>query len=132
MLIAILMFIFAKFLSPMFFGQIWSHNLDFFKFTKISLRGTLLHAHCSFNVYFFKILLFHIFWANLVPKSEVLQIYWNLVQRQRAICFFDFNVYFFKIFVIHIFLANLLPKLEVLQNDWNFVEEYIAVCLLRF
>ena len=36
MLITILMFIFPKFLSLMFFGQIWSHNMDFFKLTEIS------------------------------------------------------------------------------------------------
>ena len=73
-LICNLMFCFPKFLSPTFFGQTWSHILDFFKLTEIWLRGTLLHACYSFNVYFFKILFIYIFWANLVPKSEVLEI----------------------------------------------------------
>ena len=36
MLITILMFIFAKSLSLMYFCQIWSHNLDLFKLTEIS------------------------------------------------------------------------------------------------
>ena len=49
-------------------------------------RGTLLYAYYGFNVSFFKILFIHIFWANLVPKSEVLQINWNLVQAYIAIC----------------------------------------------
>ena len=64
----------------MFFGQIWSHNLYFFKLTEILERGTLLYAYYIFNVYFFKIILIHIFWANLVPKSEVFEIDLNLVQ----------------------------------------------------
>ena len=65
----------------MLFGQIWSHNLDFFKLSEISKRGTLLYAYYSFNVYFFKKIFHHVIWANLVPKSEVLQIDLNLVQK---------------------------------------------------
>ena len=61
MLITILMFIFPKFLSFMFYGQIWSHNLDFFKLTEISQRGTLIYAYYSFNVYFFKLFVSYIF-----------------------------------------------------------------------
>ena len=72
--IKILMFVFAKFLSLIFFGKLWSNNMNFFKLTKISLRGALLYTYYSFNAYFFKILSIHIFLANLVPKSKVLQI----------------------------------------------------------
>ena len=68
MLIAILMFIFSKFLPLMFFGQIWSYGLDFFKLTRISWRGKLLYAYYISEVYFFKILFIHIFWAKFGPK----------------------------------------------------------------
>ena len=74
MLNAVLMFISSRFFSFMFFGQIWSQNQKFFKLTKIWYRGRSLYAYFDFNVYFFKIFVIHIFWANLVPKSEVLQI----------------------------------------------------------
>ena len=57
-----------------FFGQIRSQKLKFSKLTKIWLMGKLLYPHFEFNVYFFKILFIHIFFANLVPISEVLQI----------------------------------------------------------
>ena len=77
MVIMILTIMFPKFLSLMPLGKsgplIWS----FFKLTKIAL----LHAYYSFNIYFFKVLFIHFFGANLVPKSEVLQINCNLVQR---------------------------------------------------
>ena len=66
--ITILKFIFSKFSSDTFFGQIWSQHLKFSKLTEISYRGTLRHAYYNFNVYFLKILLFIQFWANLVPK----------------------------------------------------------------
>ena len=49
-------------------------NLKFSKLTEIWYRGTLLYVCYDFNVYFFKILSIHIFGANLVLKSEVLQI----------------------------------------------------------
>ena len=50
-LITILKFIFPKFLLLMLFGQIWSHNLVFFKLTK---GCTLLYAYYSFNRFFFQ------------------------------------------------------------------------------
>ena len=56
----------AYFLKP--------QNMKFFKITEIWYRGVLLYAYNDFNAYFFKIFVIHIFWANLVPKSEVLQI----------------------------------------------------------
>ena len=74
MLITVLMFIFSKNFSFIFFWQIWSQNLKFFKLTEIWYLGILLYAYFDFDVYFLKIYVIHIFWANLVPKSEVLQI----------------------------------------------------------
>ena len=40
----------------------------------------MLCAYYDFNVYFFKSFVSHVFWTNLVPKSNVLQIDWNLIQ----------------------------------------------------
>ena len=74
MLITVLMFIFSKFFSFILFGQIYSQNLKFFKLNKIWYRGKLLYAYFDFNVYFFKVFVVHIFWANMDPKSGVLQI----------------------------------------------------------
>ena len=46
----------------------------FFELTEIWYKGTLLYAYFDFNVYFFKIFVINIFWANLISKPEVLQI----------------------------------------------------------
>ena len=64
-----------------FLVQIWSQNLKFFRLTEISSRGALLYAYYHFITYFlklyvnynrklsfFKIFLFKILWANLVPS----------------------------------------------------------------
>ena len=74
MFITVLMFIFFKIIFIHILRQIWSQNLKFFKLTGIWYRGRLLYAYFDFNVYFSKILVIHIFWTNLVSKSEVLQI----------------------------------------------------------
>ena len=126
MIISILMFIFSKFFSFIFLGQIWSQNLKFFKFTEIWQRGRLPYAYFNFNVYFFKILFIYIFGTNLVPKSEVLQIGWNLVQVDYHMLISILMFVFFKILFIHIFGANLVPKSEVLQIDWNFVPVFLT------
>ena len=56
----------------------------------------MLYAYFDFNAYFFKILVIYIFWANLVPKSEVLQINWNLVQTYIAIWLLQLLTLFFQ------------------------------------
>ena len=75
------MFVFSKFLLFIHFfaSQIfWFQNLKFSKLNEILSRGTLLYSYYDFSVCFFKIVLkIHIFWANLVPKSENLQIKGN-------------------------------------------------------
>ena len=82
----------------------------------MSYRGALLYTYYNFNVYFFKILVIHIFWANLVPKYEGFQIDCELSYRGALLyTYYNFNVYFFKILLRHIFWANLVP--EVLQID---------------
>ena len=60
MLITVLMFIFSKFFSFIFLGQIWFQNLKFYRFIEIWCKGTLLYAYCDFNVYFLKSLVIHI------------------------------------------------------------------------
>ena len=85
MVISILLFVFSKFLLFIFssgkFGpKIWRSS------NWLKCCTGVLYAYYNFNVYFFKILIIHIFWANLVPKSEVLHFDWNLVQRYIAIC----------------------------------------------
>ena len=69
MVIAILMFFFSKDFSFIFFGQIWSQNLKFYKMTEISYSDTLLYDYYDFNVYFFKIFVSHIFWDKFAPKT---------------------------------------------------------------
>ena len=93
MLVRILTFIFS-----IFFGQIWSRNLKYFKLTEITYRGTLLCAYCNFDVYFFKIFVIHIFWANMVPKSIVLQIYLNMIQGYN--CYILISILMFIFWVI--------------------------------
>ena len=55
MLITILMFIFSKVLSVIFFGLIWSQNLMFSNLTEILFKGTLLYADYEFDAQFFEL-----------------------------------------------------------------------------
>ena len=77
MLVTVLMFIFFKFFSFIFLGnfgpKIWSSS-NWQKFPT--------GVHCYVVI---------IFWGNLVPKSEVLQINWNLVQVYIAIYLLHFK-----------------------------------------
>ena len=68
MLITILMFVFSKFLSFIFFAQIWSKNLKFSKMNEIRYRGTLLYAYYDFNVYVFKIFVSHMYLGKFCLK----------------------------------------------------------------
>ena len=81
MLITVSMFIFSKFFL---FGKFGPKK--FFKLTEIWYSDRLLYAYFNFFVYFFKIFVIHTFWENLVAKSAVLQINWNLIERYIAIC----------------------------------------------
>ena len=80
MLILTLTFIITKFFSFIFLGQVWSQNLKFFRLAEIWYRGSLPYTSLESNFFSFKILFIHIFGANLLPKSEVLQIDWSFVQ----------------------------------------------------
>ena len=97
------------------------------KLTEIWYKGTLLYANYDFNVYFFKIFVINIFWANFVPKFSKLTGIWYSGTLLYA--YYDFKVSFFKIIFIYIFWANLARKFEVLKTDRNFIKRYIAICL---
>ena len=116
------------------FWPIWSQKLKFSKFTKIWYRGTLLYCNFESNVYFFEILIIHIFWGKFGPSQNLkLSKLTKILYRGTFLyAYCDFNVYFLKIFVIHIFWSNLVPKSEVPQINWNLIQGYIATCLLRF
>ena len=64
---------FVLIFTLVFVGQIWSQKLRFSKLTKIWYRGTLLCTYYDFNVYFSKIFVTQLFWANLVPIFKVLK-----------------------------------------------------------
>ena len=82
-----------------------------------------------------KFLTITFFWANLVPKSEVLQIIWNLVQGYIPICLFRFWCLFFRNFCHSYFLDKFDPKI------WRFpgklkvdtgVHCYMHITILMF
>ena len=68
MLIIILMFIFSKFLSVIYFWIDLVPKFKFSRFTEISYRVTLLHAYYDFSVYFFKIFVADIILGKFCPK----------------------------------------------------------------
>ena len=128
------MFIFPRFLSLMFFGQIWSHNMDFFKLTEISLRGTLLYVYQDSNIYFFKIFVSHIFVDKFGFKI------WSFLNwlkfRTLLYRYYDFNVYFIFFNCCHsynfgqIWSQNqMFSKLTQIATD---VHRYIFISNLIF
>ena len=131
MLISILLFIFQIFCHLYSFSQIWSQNLKFFKLTEIWYRGRLPYAYFDFNVYFFKILFIHSFREKLVPKSEVLQIDWNLVDYHIliSIVMFIFSKFLWFIFSLGKFGPT---KSDVRQIKWNLVQGYIVYAYFDF
>ena len=60
--------------------------------TKTWYSSTLPYPYFKFYVYFLKFLSFIFFLANLVPKSEALQINWHLVEVHLLYSYYDFNV----------------------------------------
>ena len=71
MLITILMFIFSIFLSFIYFGQIWTQNLDFSKLTNWLKFDTRAQCYMLIRVLmcnFLKYLPFIIFWGKFLPK----------------------------------------------------------------
>ena len=59
----------SEILSFIFFGQIWSQNLDFSKLTEIWFRENLLCAYYDFKVRFFKILVCHLLMGKFGLKT---------------------------------------------------------------
>ena len=70
MLIAILMFIFSKIFSSIFFGLIWSQNLKFFILTEIWYRDSLPYTYFDFNVFFQNFCHSYFLSENLVPQNQ--------------------------------------------------------------
>ena len=114
MLITILTSVFSKFFPFIFF---WANLAKFFNFTEISYRGTLLYTYYDFNVCFFKIFVIHIFWVNLVPKSEVLQINWNLAYGYITMWLLQSQCLFFRNFCHSYFSGKFGPKIWS-SSDW--------------
>ena len=69
MLISNLLFIFSKWVSFIFLGQIWFRNLKFFKFIEIWYIGRLVYAYFDFIFYFFKFFVIHIRSGKFAPKN---------------------------------------------------------------
>ena len=89
--------------------------LKFFKLTEIFYRGILLYAHYNFNVYFSRFFVIHIFWANLDPKSGVLQLTNWLKFDARAHCYMVITVLmcnFLKYLPFIFFLGKFHPKIN--------------------
>ena len=74
-------------------------------------------------------------WANLVPKSEVLQINWNLVQGYIRMCLFRFYCLFFQNFCHSYVLGKFGPKIYSSPNKLKFdtgVHCYMVIMILMF
>ena len=85
------------------------------------VRGTLLYAYYNFNIYFFKIFIIHVFFANEVPNHEVLKINWNLVQGYIVICLLRFLMFIFSKFLRFIFIGQIWSqniKFSKLTKIW--------------
>ena len=100
--------------AEVFFGQIWFQKQKFFKLTEIWDMGTLLYTRYDFNVYFFKILFIHSFWANMVLKSVDLQIEWSpysgTCYKLIAVLVFIFSKFLSFIFFVLIWSQNQLKS----------------------
>ena len=121
MLMTVLIFIFSKFFSFIFFRQIWSQNLKFCKLTKIWYRGRLLYAYLDFNVYFFRIFVIHIFWANKLKFDTGLHCYMSITILIFSISKFCHSYNFRQIWA----------KSNVLHIDWNLMQRHIVICWLK-
>ena len=76
---------------------------------------------------------FIFFWANLVPKSHVLQINWNLVQGYIAICLLWY-CFFSEIFVTNV-LGQIWFLIWISLNWFKFhrgIHNYVLITMLMF
>ena len=124
-------FVLMRLPKVFFLGKFDLKNWGFPNWLKF---GTGVHYYMLITILTFvfsKFFSFMYSWANLVSKSEILQIDWNFVQGYSLYAYYDFNVYFFKTFAIHIILGNLVLKSNVLQIDWKLMEGYIVIRWLR-
>ena len=82
-----------------------------------------------------KCLSFILFWVNLVPKPEVLQIDWNLIRGTLLYAYYDFNICFSKIFVTNVFLGRCGPIIWISSKWLKFRREvhgYMLITVLMF
>ena len=100
-----------------FFPTIWSSSkwLKFRRGVNCCLLITIL------MIIFSKFLSVIFFWINLVPKSNVLQIDWSLIQGHIVICWFWFWCVTFQSVG---YGANFIPKSVVLHIYWNLAQRY--------
>ena len=136
MLTTILILIFSKFFSFMFFGQIWSQNLKFFQLTKNWYRGRVLYAYFNFDVYFFKFFVIHIFLGKIFFHNlKFCKITKILLRGALLYAYYDLNLSFFKIFVNLIFLVKTGLKTLSSPNWLKFhrgVHYYMLITTLMF
>ena len=96
-----------------------------------------VYPYFEFNIYSFNIFLIRIFWANLFPKSEVLQNNWNLIQMFIAIMLITILTF---IYLVHGYIAiRLITTLIFIFANFFYCScnlgklgGWIAICLLWF
>ena len=87
--------------------------------------GAGVHCYMLITILLFifsKCSSFILFWANFVPKCEILQINWNLVQGYIAIGLLRFLCFFFQNFCHSYFLGQIWSqnlKFSVLTEIWG-------------
>ena len=109
MLISILMFIFSKFFSLIFLGQIWSQNLKFSDWLKF---GTEVDYHMLISILmfifskFFSFIFLRQIWSQNLKFFRLTEIWYR---GRLPYTYFDFNVCFFKILLFIFSLEKLGP-----------------------
>ena len=69
----------------------------------------------------------HPFWANVVQKTKVVSLSWNVVARLNGICRIRQWCSLFMLNRNYPFWANLVQKIKIISLSWNFVLELIRV-----
>ena len=76
------------------------------------------------------------FWANLVQKSKIVSLSWNLVPRLTWICriqwSFSFLFFFSFLDQKYSFWANLVQKFKTVCLKWYLVPRLIRICITQW
>ena len=111
---------FPKFLSIMLFGQIYSHNLDFFKLTEIwgvhycyMLITVLIFIFSKFFLFIF----FGQIWSQNLKFFKLTEIWYRV---RLLYAYFDFDGVFSKLVVSHFFLGKFDLKIWSSPNWLKF------------